>query len=167
SNTTSAERGVATTTNRPTPVAATGLGAGSGLVAIAAGGNEYTLALKSDGSVLAWGFNGNGELGDGTTTNRTTPVGVTGLGAGSGVVAISAGEAHSLALKSDGSVLAWGYNCSGRQRRRPGAQVRRQRARLGYQRLRPAGRRHHHQPHHPGGRHRPRCRERGGGHRRR
>ena len=51
-----------------------------------------------------------GQLGDGTTIDRLTPVLVSGLGPGSGVVAISADFDHSLALRSDGSVLAWGNN---------------------------------------------------------
>jgi alpha-tubulin suppressor-like RCC1 family protein len=55
---------------------------------------------------MAWGGNYCGELGDGTTTNRASPVSVTGL---PGVAAIDAGG-HSLALKSDGTVMAWGHN---------------------------------------------------------
>ncbi|MCL1898898.1 MAG: RCC1 domain-containing protein, partial [Micrococcales bacterium] len=66
---------------------------------IAAGGN-HTLALKSEGTVWAWGNNDRGQLGDGTGIDRLTPVQVKGL---SGVVAVSAGNAHSLALKSDGT----------------------------------------------------------------
>jgi alpha-tubulin suppressor-like RCC1 family protein len=92
-----------------TPVAVTGLGAGSGVVAVAAG-NGHCLALKSDGALFAWGSNLNGQLGNGTTVASSTPAQVTGLGAGSGVVAIAAGGMHSLALKSDGTVLAWGSN---------------------------------------------------------
>ena len=65
------------------------------------------MALKSDGTVWAWGDNGYGQLGDGTTTDRTTPVQVSGL---SGVTAIAAGCYHTVALKSDGTVWAWGYN---------------------------------------------------------
>ena len=45
------------------------------VVAIAAGGN-HSLALKSDGTVWAWGYNGSGQLGDGTTTNRRTPTSI-------------------------------------------------------------------------------------------
>jgi hypothetical protein len=77
--------------------------------AVSAGGS-HTLGLRADGSVWAWGANGSGQLGDGTTTQRTTPVAVSGL---TGVVAIAAGGQHSLALGSDGSVWSWGANGSG------------------------------------------------------
>ncbi len=53
----------------------------SGVVAIA-GGYVHSLALKSDGTVWAWGSNYSGQLGDGTTTNRSTPVEVSGLNLG-------------------------------------------------------------------------------------
>jgi alpha-tubulin suppressor-like RCC1 family protein len=57
-----------------------------------------------------WGYNGSGQLGNGTTTISRVPVPVTGL---SGVTAISAGDEHSLALLSDGTVRAWGNNREG------------------------------------------------------
>ncbi|MBY9078904.1 RCC1 domain-containing protein, partial [Paenibacillus sp. CGMCC 1.18879] len=82
----------------------------SGVTAIAAG-SSHSLALKSDGSVWAWGYGISGQLGDGSLTVRTTPVAVSGLT--SEVTAIAGGNNHSLALKSDGSVWAWGYNGSG------------------------------------------------------
>jgi alpha-tubulin suppressor-like RCC1 family protein/phosphodiesterase/alkaline phosphatase D-like protein len=75
-----------------------------------AAGSTHSIALKSDGTVLAWGNNGNGQLGDGTNASRTSPVVVTGL---SGVVAVAVGYYHNLALKSDGTVAAWGYNFDG------------------------------------------------------
>jgi alpha-tubulin suppressor-like RCC1 family protein len=78
----------------------------SGVKAIAAG-DYYSLALKEDGTIVAWGNNSYGQLGDGTTNERNTPVQVQNLG---GVKVISAGRAHSLALKEDGTVVAWGYN---------------------------------------------------------
>ncbi|MBM7569509.1 RCC1 domain-containing protein [Paenibacillus sacheonensis] len=81
----------------------------SSVVAIDSGAN-YNLALKSDGSVWAWGANSFGQLGNGTTIERHTPVQVQGLDS---VVAISAGTEHSMALKSDGTVWAWGNNTSG------------------------------------------------------
>jgi Regulator of chromosome condensation (RCC1) repeat len=71
-----------------------------GVEAVAAG-LQYSLALKNDGTVWAWGTNELGQLGDGTTTNRTAPVQVSDL---SGVTAIVAGTGHALALKNDGTV---------------------------------------------------------------
>ncbi|MDD5529694.1 MAG: FlgD immunoglobulin-like domain containing protein [bacterium] len=81
------------------------------VIAIAAG-MQYSLALKSDDTVWAWGNNGCGELGDNSTTDRDQPVQTNIL---TNVIAIAAGGAttgygHSLALKSDGTVWAWGYN---------------------------------------------------------
>jgi alpha-tubulin suppressor-like RCC1 family protein len=81
---------------------------------ISAGG-EHTLMLKTNGTVWAWGSNWSGQLGDGTTINRITPVQVEeqpGIPL-TGVSAISAGTSHSLALKSDGTVWAWGWNGNG------------------------------------------------------
>lgn len=70
-------------------------------------GFVYTVVLKSDGTVWAWGDNSFGQLGDGTTTDRHTPVQASGL---SDVAAIAAGTYHTVALKKDGTVWAWGYN---------------------------------------------------------
>jgi alpha-tubulin suppressor-like RCC1 family protein len=80
------------------------------VVAIA-GGSSHSLALKSDGSVWAWGYNNSGSLGNGSSdfSAHSTPAAVSGL---TGVVAIAAGD-QSLALKSDGSVWAWGDNFYG------------------------------------------------------
>jgi hypothetical protein len=73
-------------------------------------GDSYSLALRGDGTVWAWGRNSYGQLGDGTTIPRSTPVQVSGL---TGVTTLAAGFNHSLALRSDGTLWAWGAN-SGR-----------------------------------------------------
>src|SRR5439155_1177362 len=70
----------------------------------------HGLEARSDGTVWAWGANSFGELGDGTTITRLSPVQVTGL---TGVTQVAAGCIHSLALRSDGTVWAWGDNNAG------------------------------------------------------
>ena len=92
--------------NSITPVEICGL---TGIVAISAG-FDYSMALKRDGSVWAWGYNNDGQLGDGTLIDRNSPVQVTGL---TGAVSISAGYRHSMAVKNDGTACAWGDNFRG------------------------------------------------------
>jgi alpha-tubulin suppressor-like RCC1 family protein len=90
-------------------VSGRGMPASGGVIAIS-GGNNYALALKNDGTVLAWGTNTSGELGDGIDKKQNTPAPVHGL---SGVASISAGDGQSLALKNDGTVWGWGANDAG------------------------------------------------------
>jgi len=107
--------GDGTQTQTPTPVQA-GEGVLSNITAVAAAGGNHTIALKDDGTVWAWGYNGYGQLGDGTETQKLIPVQVTGPG-GEGVlstiIAVTAGFGHTVAVKEDGTVWAWGYNWYG------------------------------------------------------
>ncbi len=75
-----------------------------------ASGAAHSLALKSDGTLWAWGNNSHGQLGDGTKADKTIPVRI---GKDMKWVAIATGRDHSLALKSDGTLWAWGNNSHG------------------------------------------------------
>ncbi|MBN4062369.1 hypothetical protein JYU20_04150, partial [Bacteroidales bacterium AH-315-I05] len=81
-------------------------GANSNLKLIA-GGQWHSVTLCSDSTVWATGYNANGQLGDGTTTNRLTPVQVTGIAS---VIGITASGHNSFALKNDSTLWAWGGN---------------------------------------------------------
>ncbi|WP_239796011.1 RCC1 domain-containing protein [Candidatus Nitrotoga arctica] len=87
-----------------------GHAAESSAVAIAAGW-RHTCALTTAGGVKCWGDNSAGQLGDNTTTNRLTPVNVSGLG--SGVAAIAARYDHTCVITTAGGVKCWGVNTYG------------------------------------------------------
>jgi len=84
------------------------------LVASISASSYHSMALLKDGTVRCWGYNGYGQLGDGTTTQRNAPVTAFNL---SGIKKVSAGGYNvygfSLALKNDGTVWSWGYNAQG------------------------------------------------------
>jgi len=102
------ELGDGTTDSRDAPVNVVGLT--SGVAAIAAGG-EHTCALTTAGGVKCWGFNGDGELGTGTTINHSTPVNVSGLS--TGVSSITIADAHTCAVTTAGGAKCWGENAFG------------------------------------------------------
>ncbi|MDR2560491.1 MAG: Ig-like domain-containing protein [Holophagales bacterium] len=91
-----------TTTDKRTPVQ---VGTDKDWVAVTAGG-YHTLAIKSDNTLWAWGRNSSGQLGDGTRTSRETPVQI----GTDKWVAVAAGYEHTLAIKSDNTLWAWGRN---------------------------------------------------------
>lgn len=110
--------GTGTHDNSSTPVDVAGLG--SGVIGVLAAGNHNcallsnVTAAESDitvGTVKCWGDNAYGQLGDGTTVDRATPVDVVDLAGG--VQALAGGELHTCALTADGAVKCWGSNEAG------------------------------------------------------
>ena len=104
--------GDGSTTDRSTPVQVVGL---TGVIAIAAG-HDASYALQTDGAgggiVWAWGHNNYGQLGDGSTLSRSTPVRVTNLPSVTALSASFNGE-FAIALAANGQIWAWGLNTSG------------------------------------------------------
>ena len=74
---------------------------------VVAAGKWHTVAVKTDGTLWAWGANNSSQIGDGTYTNRLAP---TQLGTATNWRTIAAGDLHTVALKTDGSLWAWGIN---------------------------------------------------------
>jgi alpha-tubulin suppressor-like RCC1 family protein len=90
----------------------------TGVIAVGNGGLFHNLALKSNGTVVAWGWNENGQLGNGSYTNSSVAVQVLDpsdpSGRLTGIIAVVPGsQRHSLAVRSNGTVVAWGYNGMG------------------------------------------------------
>jgi len=103
----SSEIGDGTNTDQPTPVDVQRL---AGVKEISSRSGFHTCALLESGAVKCWGWNGFGQLGDGTFKDRSTPVDVAGL---SDVTSISAGAYHTCALLSSGKMKCWGKNTLG------------------------------------------------------
>lgn len=101
--------GDGSTTDRRTPVNVSGLS--NGVVALSNGGLFHNCAVTDAGRLKCWGDNRYGQLGDGTTTNRPSPVDAVGLPAS--VVAVAAGYWHTCALTRAGAVRCWGLNDNG------------------------------------------------------
>jgi alpha-tubulin suppressor-like RCC1 family protein len=102
--------GFAPPPSNPLPAKPTGFLGDAEWLQQVAGGQYHTLALKADGTVWSWGSNQFGQLGDGTTRQRTTPQQVPGL---TDIIAVAAGQSHSVAVRADGTVWTWGRNGSG------------------------------------------------------
>ncbi len=81
-----------------------------GATALVVSEGAHTCAVTPDGRVACWGYNSDGQLGDGTTSNRAGPVLVAGI---SGATAVSTGDYHSCAIVAGGAVKCWGYNGDG------------------------------------------------------
>jgi alpha-tubulin suppressor-like RCC1 family protein len=111
----SGQLGDGTTTRRSSPVSV--VGGFTNWVQISAGGasnGEHTAAVRANGTAWAWGGNPTGELGDGTTTARSSPVSV--VGGFTDWVQISAGgdfNGQTVAVRANGTAWGWGYNISG------------------------------------------------------
>ncbi|MFI8631293.1 RCC1 domain-containing protein [Microbacterium sp. NPDC077663] len=102
------------TGSAPYPVLVGAQHFGGQKVAALSAGSDHTVAVTTDGSVYAWGSNGSGQLGIGAAPRSHTPaqVGRERFG-GQGVKTIVAGDYHTAAIATDGSVYTWGWNGSG------------------------------------------------------
>ena len=94
-----------TATNRSTPV--TTFAGGTNWKQVSPGG-LHMAAIKTDGTLWTWGYNIQGQLGDNTTTDRSTPV--TTFVGGTNWKQVSAGFYHTVAIKTDGTLWTWGRN---------------------------------------------------------
>ncbi|OGQ92201.1 MAG: hypothetical protein A2289_02595 [Deltaproteobacteria bacterium RIFOXYA12_FULL_58_15] len=95
-----------TNTNKTVPVTITGV---FGEAKAVAAGYAHTCAILDTGRLMCWGFDGSGQLGDGgTNTSQGTPVNVVGMS--TGVVSVTAGDAHTCALLNTGALKCWGFD---------------------------------------------------------
>lgn len=107
-NNTFGQLGDGTTDDSSVPISVTGL---AGTVDSITAGDFHTMVLMQDATVRAWGNNASGQLGNGTTTNSSVPITVTGL---NGIAStLFAGYSHSIVLMADGLLKAWGDNTYG------------------------------------------------------
>ena len=100
--------GTNNTTSRSSPVQIAGAGTAWKLIAA---GSYHSLAIKTDGTLWAWGGNGLGELGDDSGSARSSPIQTT--AGGTDWKRVAAGSYHSMGIKTDGTLWVWGYNLFG------------------------------------------------------
>ena len=98
--------GDGTTISRSSP--GTTAGGGTTWKQVSAGSTLYISAIKTDGTLWVWGYNNFGQLGDNTTTNRSSPI--TTAGGGTTWNQVSAGGYQIAAIKTDGTLWTWGNN---------------------------------------------------------
>ena len=94
-----------TSSNRSSPV--TTVAGGTTWKQVACGYNN-TAAIKTDGTLWTWGFNNYGQLGDNTSSNRSSPV--TTVSGGTTWKQVACGSKHTVAVKTDGTLWTWGFN---------------------------------------------------------
>ena len=105
--------GDGTTTAQNSPVKISSIGTASNWVKIAAG-YAHCLAINADGELYVWGRNGSGQLGDGTTSRRSSPIKIgTGASTETNWVSVAVGYEHSLAINAAGELYAWGSSHHG------------------------------------------------------
>ncbi|MGB0312916.1 MAG: putative Ig domain-containing protein, partial [Poseidonia sp.] len=110
---TEGQLGDGTTSHRTSPVATSSFGSGH-TVSYVSAGYDHVCALLTDGGVRCWGSNNNGQLGDGTTTDRSSPPSTdVNLGSGYTAIGISSGGGHTCAMLNDGDMKCWGARGSG------------------------------------------------------
>ena len=95
-------------THRSSPIQTVSGGTNWKLVA---GGKYHTVAIKTDGTLWLWGYNSGGQLGDNTSTHRSSPVQT--IAGGTNWKSVSGGSAHTVAIKTDGTLWTWGQNTLG------------------------------------------------------
>ena len=92
-----------TRTNKSSPVQT--IAAGTNWKSVSAG-FSHTAAIKTDGTLWGWGVNGNGELGDNTEDRKSSPVQT--VSGGTNWKSVAAGNSHTAAIKTDGTLWTWG-----------------------------------------------------------
>jgi LruC domain-containing protein len=96
------------TANKTTPASVANIGAAVAVTSAKTG--NHACAVLADGTIRCWGYNAQGQLGDGTTTQRNTPVVVNNINT---AVEVSGGQNHTCARLANGSAKCWGVNTTG------------------------------------------------------